>query len=125
MPRINEVPSYATIIEFQKVYVRVIALAWRDPEFKQALTDDARQALADYFGYILPWNIDLEIFTDDTNPQPDGKRATWSPENNSWENVPNNSVTFGVPRPPQDKESHSIALAAYSDAGPAYLFTCC
>jgi len=34
-------------------------------------------------------------------------------------------MTFGVPVRPKVSDEESIALAAYNDAGPCYLFTCC
>ena len=46
---------------------------------------------------------------------PDGK---WK-----WD-LPNNAIKIGIPTAPR-LEERPVALAAYNDAGPTYLFTCC
>jgi ribosomally synthesized peptide (two-chain TOMM family) len=112
----NRLPSYQALLEFQEVYLRAIALAWRDDSFKQALETDAALALQQFFGYKLPWNINLTV----SSPPPG---HGWSATGQCWE-LPPNSMTFGLPQRP-DIEEEAIALAAYNDAGPCYLFTCC
>lgn len=112
----NNLPDYESLLEFQEVYLRAIALSWRDDTFKQALEQDALLALQHYFAYKCPWNINLKV----TSP-PAG--FGWNKEEGRWV-LPRSSMTFGVPvRPTLDEEG--IALAAYNDAGPTYLFSCC
>ena len=112
----NRLPSYESLLEFQEVYLRAIALSWRDKEFKKALEEDALLALQHYFSYKCPWNINLKV----TSPSSD---YGWKKEERRW-SLPKNRMTFGMPvRPEADEEG--IALAAYNDAGPTYLFSCC
>ncbi|MBC7860140.1 MAG: hypothetical protein H7Z39_15500 [Burkholderiaceae bacterium] len=112
----NNLPSYESLLEFQEVYLRAIALSWRDEEFKKALEDDALLALQHYFAYKCPWNINLNVVAP-------GPRDGWDKQAKKW-NLPKNSMTFGVPLKPEADEE-CIALAAYNDAGPTYLFSCC
>lgn len=125
MPRINELPTYETILEFQKVYVRAVALSWRDPEFAKELRKNPKAALANNLGYICPWNLDLEIQANEDIQQPETEKCSWSSKDGAWKNVPRNGLKVGIPQPPQKNNEQAIALAAYSDAGPTYLFTCC
>lgn len=112
----NKLPDYQDLLEFQEVYVRAIALAWRDDAFKSALEANAALALQQYFGYKLPWNITLKVVSPPS-------QYGWRAAKQSWD-LPKNSMTFGLPARP-DIAEEAIALAAYNDAGPCYLFTCC
>jgi ribosomally synthesized peptide (two-chain TOMM family) len=118
MPRNNEIPSYESLLEFQEVYLRAVALAWVDDEFKSLLLRDARSALADYLGYECPWNVDLRV------AEPIGPNVGWDPRNKTW-TLPRMLTSFGLPNKPEAFEEQLVAFAAYNDAGPSYLFTCC
>ncbi|TKC86001.1 hypothetical protein FAZ69_22095 [Trinickia terrae] len=113
----NTVPTQESMLEFQEVYLRAIALSWEDPVFKAVLLKDPNDALARYFDYQCPWIIDLKI-----SEAPAG--YGWDEAEQSW-NLPHNAMTFGVPLRPAHVGEEAIALAAYNDAGPNYLFTCC
>jgi ribosomally synthesized peptide (two-chain TOMM family) len=113
----NGIPSFESLLELQEVYLRAIALAWRDPEFKQALLTDASDALARYLGYQAPWLLELKV-------KEPGPGYGWNPKTREW-SLPPHTLTFGIPTRPSDVVEEPIALAAYNDAGPAYLFTCC
>jgi ribosomally synthesized peptide (two-chain TOMM family) len=113
----NAVPTLESMLEFQEVYLRAIALSWKDPEFKSALLSDPFDALGRYFDYQCPWLLELKI----ADPGPDFK---WDPAKQRW-TLPLNSMTFGVPTRPAPSNEEGIALAAYNDAGSSYLFTCC
>ena len=112
----NQIPSYEALLEFQEVYTRAVALSWRDEAFKEALLADPLYALQAYLHYRCPWNIEVKV-----NAAPAGRG--WQSASSSW-NLPRNSMTFGLPNRPKVEEE-SIALAAYNDAGPTYLFSCC
>ena len=112
----NKIPSYEALLEFQEVYMRAIALAWRDEEFKKMLLADPLFAMQRYLHYRCPWNIDVKV-----TEAPAG--SGWDSVSRSW-NLPRNGMTFGVPNRPKVEEE-SIALAAYNDAGATYLFSCC
>jgi ribosomally synthesized peptide (two-chain TOMM family) len=113
----NAVPSFESMLEFQEVYLRAIAFSWEDAEFKGALLKNPLEALGRYFHYTCPWLIDLKVVE-----APEG--AGWDAGKQSW-SLPNNVMSFGVPVRPSAGSEEAIALAAYNDAGPAYLFTCC
>ena len=113
----NAVPTQESMLEFQEVYLRAIALSWEDPKFKAALLKDPNDALARYFDYQCPWIINLKVAE-----APAG--SGWNPATQRW-TLPQNAMTFGVPQRPSKLEEETIALAAYNDAGPSYLFTCC
>lgn len=111
-------PSHESLLEFQEVYARVVALAWKDSVFLEELRKDARATLANYFGYMCPWNIDIEF------EQLSGQEYEWQPGEDVW-NLPKNAIHVGIPKKPPQLEEQAVALAVYNAAGPAYLFTCC
>lgn len=117
MPRDNRLPSYESLLEFQEVYLRAVALAWSDDEFKSALLSDANTALQNYFGYVCPWNLDLKV------KEPTGADHGWDQSRKAW-NLPPVRASFGLPIAPK-LEEQAVAFAAYNDAGPTHLFTCC
>lgn len=163
----NEIPSYSTLLEFQEIYLRAIALAWRESVddcermtehechnhckqhvdcFRREFRDDPFMALAKWFNYKCPWNVDLKVseLTDEQkktcrwdnwaecdvcakrkNCDESVKCSKRGKSRYSWGIVPKNTVTIGLPNKPSDDKDHAIALAAYSDSGPTYLFTCC
>ena len=116
MPRDNRLPSQDTLLEFQEVYLRAIALAWKDADFKAALLDNPDAALADYFAYRCPWNLVLKV-------REAAAGEGWDDQTQSW-HLPPIKTTFGLPKAP-DIDEQLVAFAAYNDAGPTYLFTCC
>jgi len=113
----NAVPTQESMLEFQEVYLRAIALSWKNAAFKDALLKNPNDALARYFDYLCPWIINLKV-----SEAPAG--SGWDAAKQSW-SLPPNAMTFGVPVRPKVSDEESIALAAYNDAGPCYLFTCC
>jgi len=131
----NAIPSYESILEFQEVYLRAIALIWRDeyeaeekgeePTLRKEFEEDPMTFLQMQFNYNCPWNINLEV-----ESTPDS--CKWIPSEpgecgkaGKWENLPPNGMLFGFPNKPKDELDEGIALAAYNDSGPVYLFTCC
>ncbi|AOK30611.1 hypothetical protein WS67_15665 [Burkholderia singularis] len=112
----NAVPTQYSLLEFQEVYLRAIALSWRDPVFKAALLENPQDAIERYLNYRCPWIVDLKITEA-------GPECGWDAQAQRW-NLPRNAITFGVPKRPELAEQ-AIALAAYNDSGPAYLFSCC
>lgn len=116
MPYANQFPRYESLLEFQEVYVRAVALSWKDEIFKQAFLDNPHMAMEKYFLYRCPWTINLTV-------ELPSAEYGWSKEKQAW-NLPKNTMSVGVPiKPAPDEEC--VALAAYSDAGPTNLFTCC
>jgi len=117
MPRNNELPSYESLLEYQEVYLRAIALAWSDKAFKKDFLADPRSAMEMYFGYACPWNVTIKV------SEPTGPEFGWKPKEKRWV-LPRIRATFGLPIAPKVEEQ-LVAFAAYNDAGPTYLFTCC
>lgn len=113
----NAVPTLESMLEFQEVYLRAIALSWKDEVFKEALLSDPFDALGRYFDYQCPWLLDLKI-------EEPGPGYGWDEAKQRW-HLPKNTMTFGVPERPQPASEESVALSVYNDAGPSYLFTCC
>ncbi|AOJ28225.1 hypothetical protein WJ12_25400 [Burkholderia seminalis] len=116
----NANPTLESMLEFQKVYLRAIALSWRDPEFKDELLERPLETLAKYFGYQCPWIVDIEVVK--THGDHGWKRHANG--GGSW-HLPRNVMTVGIPEQPLGLDEEAVALAAYCDAGPSYLFTCC
>ncbi|BCS97259.1 hypothetical protein DSLASN_28910 [Desulfoluna limicola] len=119
----NRLPSYESFLEFQEVYLRAIALSWKDERFRDLLLEDAGKALQEYFGYKSPWNININV------ARPEESNQRWYPSTEEcpghWK-LPKNRFIYGVPPKPEiDEDEMAIALAAYNDSGPGYLFTCC
>jgi ribosomally synthesized peptide (two-chain TOMM family) len=117
MPRDNRLPTYESLLEFQEVYVRAVALTWTDPVFKQEFIQNPTVALEKFFGFRATWNVELEI------KEADQPGQGWDPATKSW-NLPPLECSFGLPEKPVVEEQ-LLAFAAYNDAGPTYLFTCC
>ncbi|KVC98409.1 hypothetical protein WI78_12530 [Burkholderia ubonensis] len=122
MAKNNASPTLESMLEFQKVYLRAIALSWRDPEFKKDLLKNPFDALAKHFGYQSPWIIDLEI----VEPESDyGWKSGGEGSGEGKWHLPLNTMWVGIPEKPAPLSEEAVALAAYCDAGPSYLFTCC
>ncbi|AOK20720.1 hypothetical protein WL40_06050 [Burkholderia ubonensis] len=122
MAQNNANPTLESMLEFQKVYLRAIALSWQDKTFKDELLKNPFEALAKYFGYQCPWIIELEI----VKPKGDygWKSGSDGSGEGSW-HLPRNTMWVGIPERPESRGEEAVALAAYCDAGPTYLFTCC
>lgn len=113
----NELPSYATLLEFQEVYLRAVALAWNDLIFYEAFVNgDSLGALEKWFGYKCPWNINLRV---------KDNGGKWKAKEKRWKKLDRNKIIIGLPQKPAENKDQAIALAAYNDSGPTYLFTCC
>jgi ribosomally synthesized peptide (two-chain TOMM family) len=119
----NRLPDYESFLEFEEVYLRAIALSWKDAEFKKRLLEDAAKALANYFNYKCPWSVDLSVR--EVSPERYGWKKS-AKKQYAWD-LPQNTFYYGLPPKPEniDPDEEPIALAAYNDSGPTYLFTCC
>jgi ribosomally synthesized peptide (two-chain TOMM family) len=133
---------------WKNVWLKAIALSWRNPEFKQELIENPRIALAQHFGYTLPNYIDLTVFeaNDPQNHTPvtqvnDGRRTDAEHENvkersahreygyhpeeggSPWV-MPNNQINLPLPPPPANLKDQAIALASFSNSN-SYPFSTC
>lgn len=123
----NRIPSYEDLRAFSLVYMRAVALAWDDSEtgrtFKSLFLDRPEQALEQYFNYKCPWAINLVV----REACAEDPGSGWDPKAGiagKWR-LPRNRVVFGIPTKPEAPLSEAIGLAAYTDSGPNYLFSCC
>jgi ribosomally synthesized peptide (two-chain TOMM family) len=113
----NATPTLESMLEFQQVYLRAIALSWENKTFKDDLKKHPADALARYFDYRCPWLLEIKIVEHD-------HESAWDENSQSWK-LPLNTMTVGIPERPDPHSDEAVALAAYSDAGSNYVFTCC
>jgi ribosomally synthesized peptide (two-chain TOMM family) len=111
---------------------RVIALAWRDLGFHDALfaTDDARNLVQDAMDVVIPWNFRLKFTEHKVLARHGGPphasdvgARLLSTEVFEFGNYPLTEICINMPEPP-DKTQSAVALAAYNDTGRQYPFTC-
>jgi hypothetical protein len=57
----NSWDTWETMLEWRDIWLKAIALAWTDKQFKEALLKNARTALVDYFDYSLPQQLDFHV----------------------------------------------------------------
>jgi ribosomally synthesized peptide (two-chain TOMM family) len=121
-------PDYAALRGLSMVWLRAVALAWTDDEvgkkFRALLRDDPERALEEYFNYKCPFSIKLRVNT----AEPTTEHPGWVPAKGGkpgyWK-LPPNKIVFGVPSKPAPIYDEAVALAAYVEGGPSYLFSCC
>ncbi|MBU8898650.1 hypothetical protein DRW03_31965 [Corallococcus sp. H22C18031201] len=53
--------TWETMLEWQDIWLKAIALAWTDATFKARLLENARSALLEYFAYKLPIMLDFRV----------------------------------------------------------------
>jgi ribosomally synthesized peptide (two-chain TOMM family) len=116
-------PDYAALRALSQVWLRAVALAWDDESFARALNENAERALEEYFNYKCPFSINLSVLPVDPKkhgwiPGKDGQLGRW--------NLPPNQIIYNVPsKPDTEMYDEAVALAAYVQGGPTYLFSCC
>jgi ribosomally synthesized peptide (two-chain TOMM family) len=113
--------DFAAFLDFGGITLRAVALAWRNADFRAALSRNALEALAEYFGYNCPWDLKIVV--------KDDSHAHWKEASGSgpsqWTSLSNNILKLDLPQPPGTVDIRAIALTAYNETGPAYPFTCC
>lgn len=116
-------PDYAALRGLSQVWLRAVALAWADESFAGALRDNAQRALEEYFNYKCPFSIDLKVMPAEAKKYgwiagKDGRPGRWD--------LPPNQIIYNVPsKPDTEMYDEAVALAAYVQGGPTYLFSCC
>ncbi|HKO48751.1 MAG TPA: BMA_0021/BMA_0022 family TOMM bacteriocin [Polyangiaceae bacterium] len=121
------------LMKFRTVYLRAIALAWLDKEFKGSLQGDARRALHDAFHFEWPWtDLELKVRAED--------EFEWIGNNWIWPAKQEDKLTLRIPLSPagvarqnskggslgsspdhRGKPSAGPALAAYYYQRPSLL----
>lgn len=109
------------------VIIRALALSWSDAAFRSELfpnppnpTRPINGALEDYFGYRLPWNMELLAKDDGRSFLP----AVGGVGLGNFDQDPVNKIKMFVPQPPPGAPNKAIALAAYNQTGDQYPLTC-
>ncbi|MBQ4809904.1 BMA_0021/BMA_0022 family TOMM bacteriocin [Pseudoalteromonas luteoviolacea] len=122
--------SEEKFIEFGGVVLRVLALAWQNPVFRDKLyseKNDATSIIEEYFGFVNPWNMDI-VFSESDN-------FIYSDDFASFKSIVRNEITLWYPNSPQkhgeiknlvqdELSLLPIALTDYNSNGAGHPFTC-
>jgi ribosomally synthesized peptide (two-chain TOMM family) len=118
---------------WKSVWLKAVALSWKNSTFKQELICDPRTALAHHFGYTLPSYVDLTVF-DPLHPKAppppapapgkDDKYGYYPTEGGLPWVMPNNQINLPLPPCPERAEDQAIALASFSSSN-SYPFSTC
>ncbi|RKH43684.1 hypothetical protein D7Y23_28795 [Corallococcus sp. AB050B] len=95
----------ASVNDWQAVWMRAVALAWKEPDFEAALQKNPREALKKRFDFDLPASIHLKVVPSTVaNAASDG---TWK--------VNSAEVELHLPKKPADVADHAVALSSLTD----------
>lgn len=120
MPQVSEdaVWGMDEMAAWQEVWIGAVALAWRNPEFKNQLLRNPRKAIAEHFAYNLPPFLELSILDGSKSPE-----YGWRVHGEDGWVLPMTHLEMVLPGPPPDVKDQAVALADYSAAGRTYPFT--
>lgn len=110
-------PTPDSMSNFGKHLTNAIALAWKDPVFKEQLKTDPIYAMENYLHYRCPGILKLELI-EPTDPD----KNKWDPVLKQWHLEPSR-MSVGLPQTPLNQLE--IAGNAYLDAPSGYLVVCC
>lgn len=96
----------AWVNDWQGVWMRAVALAWKEPEFEAALRKDPREALKKRFDFDLPASIQLKVVSSSEKNAVAG--GTWTADNSEVELI--------LPKKPADVADHAVALSSLTDS---------
>jgi ribosomally synthesized peptide (two-chain TOMM family) len=97
--------AQATVNDWQAVWMRAVALAWKEPAFEKALKDNPRQALKQRFDFDLHPSIQLKVVpAGSTDVSPADAYKVNSAE-----------VELQLPKKPADVADHAVALSSLTD----------
>jgi ribosomally synthesized peptide (two-chain TOMM family) len=106
--------TYQKFLYFRATIIQAIAIAWADPEFKQSLLKNPKEALLERLGYKLPFDMHLAAVPDS---------ALWNPSLNlGWISLQEDGLEMILPPKPADGQE-AIALAAYNTQHLTFLNT--
>ena len=101
----NPYGSYDRFIAYRAALMEAIALAWRDPAFRDRLITDPKRALKEGVGYDFPFNMELGVDVDS---------AVWEPQTvGDWRVRHQNLLELVLPPAPEPDEQVR-ALAAFN-----------
>jgi ribosomally synthesized peptide (two-chain TOMM family) len=120
----NDWSNWKAWLDWRDVWLKAVAMAWEDPDFKAYLLRDARGALREHLGYELPRFIDFKVVDHDQFPQAAAEAPWgWDARTHEWR-LPEAQLTFPLPPPPAQLKLQAVALADFARAGRTYPFTC-
>jgi len=90
-----------SVSQWQILWIKAVAFAWKDASFKDALIANPRSALEKTFGYTVPAGVTLKV-------EQLGKPLQ-SPGGLVQED---GTVTLPLPAPPDDSADQALALAS-------------
>jgi ribosomally synthesized peptide (two-chain TOMM family) len=123
LPRgIDHTPEYFALARrWQIIWLRAIAKAWAEEDFKRELKEDARAALCKHFNYKL--NPELDLTIKDASEVDPKNTPCYNPDaEDPWEGLPHHKLELVLP-PAPPVEDRAIALADYGDTGRTYPMT--
>ena len=104
--------SYDRFIAYRAAIMQAIALAWRDPAYRDQLIANPKQALKDGVGYDFPYAMELAV---------DADSAEWRPTTvGDWQVLQHNLLELVLPPAPA-VDAQVQALAAYNARYPTFL----
>lgn len=114
-------------MRWQVVWPRVVAKAWRDPEFHKDLLADAEKAIEDKFSFRFAESLKLTVKDEPRNVVFNIDKAynsTPGSAEDPWNGLSPMELTLFLP-PKPDVDLQAVAITAYEDTGRTYPFTCC
>ena len=111
--------SWAKMMHWQTIWLRTIAKAWSDDEFKAKLLEYPRDAIGQAFNYEIPRTLKLSVKEADSDSVLLNKRGF-----HDWSDLPPMELTMYLPPAPK-ADVQAIAIADYAESGRTYPFTCC
>jgi ribosomally synthesized peptide (two-chain TOMM family) len=121
MSLVDPLKAYDELAKWERVWIEVVALAWKDADFRKALLEDegkgARALIKGKFHFELPPDVEVRV-------------VAASPQEKSWDNHKTHvramtQLRLVLPTPPAVAADHAIALSHYVAAGLSMPFTCC
>ncbi|NBD09297.1 MULTISPECIES: BMA_0021/BMA_0022 family TOMM bacteriocin [Corallococcus] len=97
--------AQATVNDWQAVWMRAVALAWKEPAFEKALQEDPRHALKQRFDFELPAGIHLKVVP--ATAQDTAKASDWL--------LHSAEVELPLPKKPANVADHAVALSSLTD----------
>lgn len=97
--------TYDRFLAYRAAIMQAIALAWRDPAFREKLIADPKRALKEGVGYTFPFNMDIAVLVDND---------VWEPDTvGDWRVIEQDHIEMVLPPAPEEAEQLQ-ALAAFN-----------
>jgi ribosomally synthesized peptide (two-chain TOMM family) len=122
MSTVDPIKAYDEIAKWERIWIEVVALAWKDPSFKSQLLADggkhARQVILSKFNFQLAEDVQLNVVEA-------GKDSHWDSKELIWKHPRAvSTLTLTLPKTPK-LDDQAVALSHYFASGQSMPFTCC